>query len=107
MVTWTVFRNNAAAEHDPYANTTAVRATQIEGHVGLKEGLHVTDGRADVLKLWLSPGDMHANLQKLSDASLSKRADFRQVSPQDYVRFWGLMVAGTVNSRRGRDLLGG
>jgi hypothetical protein len=26
IVTWTTFQHNAAAEHDPYANTIAVRA---------------------------------------------------------------------------------
>jgi hypothetical protein len=81
--TWTVFQHDDVAEHDPHAYTSAVRAAQMGGHVGLKEGLHVTDGRLDILKLWLRlyPGDMHANLRKLNDACLSKRADFRQVSP--------------------------
>jgi hypothetical protein len=39
----------------------------------------MTDGRVDILKLWLQlyPGDMHADLRKLNDAGLSKRADFR------------------------------
>ena len=85
---------------------TAVRAAQMGGQVGLKEGLPVTDGRVDILKLWLRlyPGDMHADLRKLNDEGLSKRADFRQVSPTEFVRFWGLMIAGTVYAQRGRDL---
>jgi hypothetical protein len=83
VVTWTVFQNDDAAEHDPHADTTAVRAAQMGGQVGLKEGLHLTDGRVDILKLWLRlyPGDMHADLRKLNDARFSKRADFRHVSP--------------------------
>jgi hypothetical protein len=56
--------------------------------VGLKEDLLVTDGRVDILKLWLRlyPGDMHADLRKLNYARLSKRADFRQVSPAELVK---------------------
>jgi hypothetical protein len=78
----------------------------MEGHVGLKEGLHVTDGRVDILKLWLRlyPGDMHAGLQKLNNACSSKRVDFGQVISQEYVRFWGLIVAKPVRSKRGGDL---
>jgi hypothetical protein len=78
----------------------------MKGHVGLKEGLSVTDGRVDVLKawLWLYPGVMHAALQKLNNARLSKRADFGQVGPQEYIRLGGLMVAETIHSIRGRDL---
>jgi hypothetical protein len=104
--TWTVFQHDDAPEHDPHADTTAMHAAQMGGQVGLKEGLHVTHGRVDILKLWLRlyTGDMHANLRKLNDAGLSKRADFRQVNPAELVRFWGLMVAGTVYGQRGRDL---
>jgi hypothetical protein len=78
----------------------------MEGQVGLKEGLHVKDGRVYVLKLWLRlfPGDMHADLQKLSNACFSKRVDFGQVNPQEYVTFWGLMVAKTVDRKRDGDL---
>jgi hypothetical protein len=47
---------------------------------------------------------MHADLRKLNDAGLSKRMDFRQVSSAEFVKFWGLMVAGTVYGQRGRDL---
>jgi hypothetical protein len=89
VATWTVFQHDDAAEHDPHADTTAVRAAQMRGHVGLKEGLPLTDGRVDILKLWLRlyPGDMPADLRKLNDACLSKRADFRHVSPAAFVRF--------------------
>jgi hypothetical protein len=78
MATWTVFQHDDVVEHDQFLNTIAVRAAQMGGQVGLKEGLHVTDGRVDILKLWLRlyPGDMHADLRKLNDACLSKRADF-------------------------------
>jgi hypothetical protein len=71
-----------AAEHDPHVDTIAVRVAQMGGQVGLKEGLPVMDGRVDILKLWLRlyPGDMHADLRKLYDASLSKRADFTQAN---------------------------
>jgi hypothetical protein len=64
----------------------------------------VTDGRVDILELWLRlyPGDMHADLRKLNDASLSKRADL--INPTEFAMFWGLMVAGTVYGQRGRDL---
>jgi hypothetical protein len=58
--------------------------------------LHVTDGRVDVLKLWLQyyPGDMHADLQKLNDTRLSKNENFREViNPQEYVMLRGLVVA--------------
>jgi hypothetical protein len=77
-----------------------MRVAQTEGHVGLKEGLHRTHGRVHVLKLWLGhyPGDMHADLPNPNDTGLSKRADFRQVNPQEYARFWGLMLAGTFYS---------
>jgi hypothetical protein len=77
------------------------------GQVGLKEGLPVTDGRVDILKLWLPlyPGDMHVDLRKLNDACLSKRADFGHVIPTEFVNFGSLMVAGTVYGLRGRDLL--
>jgi hypothetical protein len=106
MATWTVFQHDDAAKHDPLAYTTVVRAAQMRLHVGLKEGLHVTDGRVDILKLWLRlyPGDMHADLRKLNDEGLRKRADFRQVCPTEFVRFWGLMVAGTVYGQMDRDL---
>jgi hypothetical protein len=106
MATWTVFQHDDAAEHDPLADTTAVRAAQMRGQVGLKEGLPVTDGRVDILKvwLWLYPGDTHADLRKLNDAGLSKMADFTQVSPTKFVSFGGLMVAGNVYGQRGRDL---
>jgi hypothetical protein len=83
MVTWTVFQHDDAADHVPHAKTTTVRAALLGRHVGLKEGLHVTDGRVDILKLWLRlyPVDMHADLRKLNDACLSKRADIKQVNP--------------------------
>jgi hypothetical protein len=89
MATWTVLQHDDAAEHDPQANTTAVRAAQMGGQVGLKEGLPVTDGRVDILKLRLPlyPGDMHVDLRKLNDANLSKMADFRHVSPAEFVNF--------------------
>jgi hypothetical protein len=66
----------------------------------------VTDGRVDILEIWLRlySGDMHADLRKLNDAGLSMRADFRQVSPAEFVKCWGLMVAGTVYGQRGKDL---
>jgi hypothetical protein len=67
MATWTVFQHDDAAEHDPLAYTTAARAAQMGGLVGLKEGLLLlTDGRVDILKLWLQlyPGDMHADVLK-------------------------------------------
>jgi hypothetical protein len=50
------------------------------GHVGIKEGLHVTVGRAGILKLWLRlyPGDIHADLWRRNDAR-GKRADFGKV----------------------------
>jgi hypothetical protein len=100
IVTWTAFQHDATAEHDPYADTTAVRASQVEVHVGLNEGLHVTDGQVDVSKLWLRlyPGDMHADLQKFDNLCLSKRVDFVQASPQEYVWLWGLIVAKAVHS---------
>jgi hypothetical protein len=68
-----------------------VRVGWMEAHVGLKEGLPVTDGRVDVLKLWLRPypGDIHADLQIINSVRLSKRVDFGHVSPPEYVRFWG------------------
>jgi hypothetical protein len=61
------------------------------GHVGLKEGLHVKDGRVDFLKLWLrlNPGDMHADLQKINDAFLSKRVEIGQVNPQTVCKVLG------------------
>jgi hypothetical protein len=73
----------------------------MEGHVGLKEGLPLADGRVDVLKLWLRlfPGGMHVDLQKINKACLSKRLDFWQVNPQEYVRFWGLMVTKIAHSK--------
>jgi uncharacterized protein with NAD-binding domain and iron-sulfur cluster len=43
---------------------------------------------------------MHADLQKSSNACLSKRVDFGQVSPKEYARFWGQVVAETVHSKR-------
>jgi hypothetical protein len=103
MATWTVFQHDDAAEHDPHVDTTAVRAAQMGEQVGLKVVLLVTDGRVVILKLWLRlyPGDMHADLRNLNDACLSNRADFRQVNPSEFVRFWGLMVAGTVYGQRG------
>jgi hypothetical protein len=74
MATWTVFQHDDAAEDDPHAYTTAVRAAQMGGQVGLKEGLHVTDGRVDILKLWLRlyPGDMHADLRKVNDVGFKQ-----------------------------------
>jgi hypothetical protein len=106
VVTWAVFQNDDTAEHDPHVDTTAVRAAQMGGQVELKEGLPLTDGRVDILKLWLwlYPGDMHADLRELNDARFNKRADFRHVSPAEFVRYWGLMVAGAVYGQRGRDL---
>jgi hypothetical protein len=58
------------------------------GQVGPKEDLLVTDGRVDILKLWLRlyPGDMHADLRKLNYAYLSTRAEFRQVRPAELVK---------------------
>jgi hypothetical protein len=53
MAAWTVFQLDLTAEHDPNAYTIAVRAAQVGGRcqVGMKEGLLVTDGRVDILKL--------------------------------------------------------
>jgi hypothetical protein len=81
-----VFQHGDAAEHDPLDDTTAVSAALMGGHVGLKEGLPMTDGRVDILKPWLRlyPGDMHADLRKLNDACLRGRIigkSTRQSSP--------------------------
>jgi hypothetical protein len=77
------------------------------GHVGLKEGLPVTDGRVDVLKLWLrlNPGDMHADLRELNNACLNKRVDFGQVSPHQRVcNVFGFDGRRNRPLQRGRDL---
>jgi hypothetical protein len=81
------FQQDDAVEHGPCGYTIAVRAAQTQGHVGMTEGLlRVTDRCVDVLKLWLRhyPGDKQTDLQNLNDVGLRKRADFRQVNPQEY-----------------------
>jgi hypothetical protein len=90
MATWTLFLHDDAAELNPLADTTVVRDAQTGGQVGQKNGSHVIDGRVDILKLWHchSPGDMHADPRKLNFVGLSKRADFRQVSPAEFATLW-------------------
>ena len=75
-------------------------------HPGLDGGLPVRDADVDLLKLWLRlyPGDIEQDLGRLNAAGLRRKATFRQVTPREWVQFWGLILASTQYHAKGKAL---
>eukprot|EP00873_Tetraselmis_striata_P006595 jgi/Tetstr1/426859/TSEL_017073.t1 len=103
---WTVVNFAAADKMHRLKDTTAQREAHRTLPPGLLEGLPIGDGNVDMLKLWLTlyPGDIEADLERVNASGLRKSNTHKFISLREYVRFWGLVLAGSLYSQQGQDL---
>jgi hypothetical protein len=78
-------------------------ACWLDGKACGAKGRSTCDGRTNGRLEVVAPALPRRHARRpanLNNACLSKRVDFGQVNPKEYVRLWGLMAAGTVHSKR-------
>ena len=100
-VTWTVIPETAENS----------KAERLRLHfcqpVGLIGGLPINHhGDLDLLALWLKlyPGSMEDDLKRVNEAGLRQRHSFNAVSAQEWVKFWGLVLAARQFHVKGKYL---
>eukprot|EP00873_Tetraselmis_striata_P025536 jgi/Tetstr1/445800/TSEL_033446.t1 len=106
IATWSMFNLDSAEEMAKMRDTTAQREAARTLPVGLRDGLPIGVGSVDLVQLWVKmyPGDLSADLEKVNAASLRRSSTRKLISMREYVRFWGLVIAGALYSQQGRDL---
>ena len=100
-ITWTVIPETAD-------NSQAERQQQhFRLQLGLSGGLPVKqNGEPDLLALWLKlyPGSIDDDLERVNKAGLQQRHSFKSVSAQEWICFWGLVLAARQFHVKGKNL---
>eukprot|EP00873_Tetraselmis_striata_P011764 jgi/Tetstr1/432028/TSEL_021502.t1 len=106
IATCSVFNLDSSEEMAKMRDTTAQREAARTLPVGLRDGLPIGVGSVDLVQLWVMmyPCDMSTDLEKVNAAGLRRSSTQKLISMREYVRFWGLIIAGALYSQQGRDL---